>query len=114
MSSQKTMQSLRYLSGLLIILGFFVFGSCPVRIAKAGGANVIPNHTCSGYTSDEISLFQDGSSSVNLSLVLLAVPVPTTFPDQPLFTKVNVLHDAVSTPGVYAIPIYLRNGALLI
>jgi hypothetical protein len=114
MLSQKTMQSLRYLSGLLIIMGFFVFGACPVRIAKAGGANVIPNHTCTGYTSEEISLFQDGTSSVNPSLPLLAVPVTTVFPAPPLFNKINVLRDEVSAPGLYSIPIYLRDGALLI
>ena len=114
MPFQKTMQSLRYLSGLLIILGFFVFGSCPVRIAKAGGANVIPSHTCTGATSDEISLFQDGSSSIDLSLPLLDVPATTAFQGQTLFTRINVLHNAVSAPGFYSIPIYLRNGALLI
>ena len=108
------MQSFRYLSGLLIILVFVVFGSCPVRIAKAGGANVIPSHTCTGYASNEISLFQDGPSSVNLPFPLLAVPVAKAFPGQPLATEINVPHDAISAPGVFSIPIYLRNGALLI
>ena len=123
------MQSLRYLGGLLIILGFFVFGSCPVRNAisslindtsqnqgqkNAGNANVISNHTCTGYTSDNITLFNDGTSSVNPTLPLLAVPVTALFPDPPLFNKIDVLHDALSAPGVNSIPIYLRNRVLLI
>ena len=108
------MQSLRCFIGLFLILGFFVFGTCPVRIAKAGGANVFPNHTCTGYTSNEISLFQGGSSAENLPLALLAVPVMTAFPGQVLIREINVPHDAVSAPGLYSIPLYLRNEALLI
>jgi hypothetical protein len=129
MLSQRTLQSLRYLGGLLIILGFFVFGSCPVRNAisslindtsqnpeqkNAGNANVISNNTCTGYTSDEISLFYDRTSSVDPSLPLLAVHVTTLFPGSPLFNKINVPHDALSTPGVNSIPLYLRNRVLLI
>jgi hypothetical protein len=129
MLSQKTMQSLRYLGGLLVILGFFVFGSCPVRNAisslindtsqnteqkNAGNANVISNHTCTGYTSDNITLFHDGTPSVNPSLPLLAVPVTALFPAPPLFNKISFLHDVRSAPGVNSIPLYLRNRVLLI
>ena len=129
MLSQRTMQSLRYLGGLLVILGFFVFGSCPVRNSisslindtsqnpeqkDAGNANVISNNTCTGYTSDEISFLYDGTSSVNPTSPLLAVPVTALFPGLPLFNKINVLHDALSAPGVNSIPIYLRNRVLLI
>ena len=129
MLSQKTMQSLRCLSGLLIILGFFVFGSCPVRNAisslindssqnteqkNSGSANVISNKSCTGYTSDEISLFHDGTSSVNPTLPLLAVPVSALFPHPSLYNKINVLDDTLSAPGVNTIPIYLRNRVLLI
>jgi len=111
----------------VIILGFFVFGSCPVRNAissliddtsqnteqiNAGNTKGISNNTCTGYTSDEISLFHDGTSSVDPTSPLLAVPVTALFP--PLFNKINVLHDALSAPGVNSIPIYLRNRVLLI
>ena len=129
MLSEKTMQSLRYLSGLLIMLGFFVFGSCPVRNAirslindssqnteqkNSGSANVVSNNACTGYTSDEISLFHDGASSVNPTLPLLAVPVSALFPDLPHFNKINVLDDTLSAPGANSVPIYLRNRVLLI
>ena len=113
MRSQKTRQSLRYLGGLLIILGVFVFGSCPVRSAISS-ANVISNHTCTGYTSDEISLFQDGKSAVNPALPFVAVPVTALSAGFPFFNKTGVLYDALSAPGVNSIPIYLRNRALLI
>lgn len=113
------MRSLRYLCGLLIILGFFVFGSCPVRRALNSlindtSQNTEQNKACTGYTSDEISLFHDGTSSVDPSLPLLAVPVTALFPGLPLFNGINVLHDALSASCVDPIPIYLRNRALLI
>jgi len=129
MLSQRTMQSLRYLGGLLIILGFFVFGSCPVRNAisslindtsqnteqkNAGNANVLSNHTCTGYTSDDITFFHDGTSSVNPSLPLLAVIATSLFPPSHLFNKIKFLHDVVSASSANSIPIYLRNRVFLI
>ena len=129
MLSQKTIQCLRYLSGLLMILGFFVFGSCPVRNAisslindtsqnteqkNAGNSNVISNHTCTGYTPDNVTLFHGGTSSVNPSLPLLAVIVTPVFPPLHLFNKISFLHEVVSAPSVNSIPIYLRNRVLLI
>ena len=127
--SQKTKQSLRYFGGLLIILGFFVFGSCPIRNAisslindtsqtteqkNAGTATAVSNHTCTGYTSDDVTLFHDGSSSVNPSLPLFAVLVTAAFPGRQLLNNIPLQHDVVSVPGVNSIPIYLRNRALLI
>jgi hypothetical protein len=115
MLSQQTKQPLRYLGGYLVILGFFVFGSCPVRNAISPfSANAVSNHPCTGYTSEEISLFHDGTSTVNPNLPLLAVPVTALFASLPLFSEINVLHDALSAPGVNSIPIYLRNRVLLI
>jgi hypothetical protein len=123
------MQCLRYLSGLLIILGFFVFGSCPVRNTisslindtsqntkqkNAGNANIISNNTCTGYTSDNITFFYEEASSVNPSLPLLAVLVTAFFLALHLFNKIDFLHDVRSAPGVNSIPIYLRNRVLLI
>lgn len=117
MLSQRTTQPLRYLGGLLIILGFFVFGSCPVRNAissRINDRNVISNNTCTGYTSDEISLFQDGISSLDSTFPLLAFPATALFPALHLFNKINILQGALSAPGVHSIPIYLRNRVLLI
>jgi hypothetical protein len=126
--SQKTMQCLRCLSGILIILGFFVFGSCPVRNAisslindtsknteqkNTGAANVISNNTCTGYTSDSITLVHDGTSSVNPFFPLFAVLVTTPFLLHHLFYKINFLQ-ARPVPGVNSIPIYLRNRVLLV
>ena len=129
MVSRRIMQTLRYLGGLLIILGFFVFGSCPVRKAMSslindtsqnagrentGNAKVISDNTCTGYTSDDIMLLHDGTSSVDPGLPLIAVPVSALFPTPPHFKEISVLREPLSASGVNSIPIYLRNGVLLI
>jgi hypothetical protein len=122
------MRYLRYLSGLLIILGFFVFGSCPVRNAisslindtsqnaeqkNTGTANGISKNTCTGYISDDIAVIHDGTSSVNPSLPLLPVLATAHFAALPLFYKGGFWHGR-SEPGVFSIPIYLRNRVLLV
>ena len=125
---KKSLQFLRSLTSLMIIVIFLVLGSCPVRNALCALVNhappnieqkptddlkIIAHDICMEFGFNKITPLHKLTSS-SKALVLIAVLVTAFFVSIGLLTNGNVLHPKLATAFLNTIPTYLRNRVLLI
>ena len=125
---KKSLQFLRSLTSLMIIVIFLVLGSCPVRNAlcalvnhrppnseqkSTGDLKIIAHDICMEFGFNKIIPLHKLISS-SKALVLTAVLVTAFFVSIGLLTNGNVLHPKLATAFLNTIPTYLRNRVLLI